>query len=499
MAETLTTYWITRLLFQRGLAVVYLLAFAAVIHQFKPLLGERGLLPVSQFVKTTGFWSSPSIFHWFPKDAAFLLCGWIGLLLALFALSGFSEKFGNGVSMAIWAILWVLYLSYVNVGQTFYAFGWESLLVETGFYAIFLSSANTAPSFLTILLLRWTLFRVMFGAGLIKLRGDECWRDFSCMNYHYETQPMPNPLSWYFHWLPKWFQGISVFGNHVVELIVPFLYFLPQPFAAIGGITTLLFHGWLMASGNFAFLGFLTMVLSISTIPDSFLRYVIPVSAATLAAISLPQGYAIYAVTILVVLLSYFPIANMFSRRQVMNTSFNPIHLVGTYGAFGSITKPRYEVVIEGTTAKQIIPETQWSEYEFIGKPGELKHRPPQIAPYHLRLDWLMWFQPFRAQVTNQGVLVYGYDPWFVNFVAKLLQNDRALSSLMRKNPFSETPPTHIRALFYEYHFTTPAEKKETNAWWKRELKGVYFPPVSLRTPEFRDALKAQGWLQETL
>ncbi len=494
--ETAATYWLTRLLFQRALAVVYIIGFIAVIHQWKPLLGEKGLLPVPQFVKAVNFWDTPSIFHLLPKDSAFMFFGWLGAALALAALVGLSEKFGNGVSMAVWGVLWILYLSYVNVGQTFYAFGWESLLVETGFYAIFLGSAQSTPSVFTIFLLRWLLFRVMFGAGLIKLRGDPCWRDLTCLNYHYETQPMANPGSWYFNLLPAWFNKLSVLGNHIVELAVPFLFFFRQPFAAIGGVITILFHGWLFASGNFAFLGLLTMVLAIPTIPDSWLHHIIPIEPGVLTALSPPLVYTIYAVFALVAALSIFPIVNMLSSKQAMNASFNPLHLVGTYGAFGSITKTRYEVVVEGTLDKTLGPETKWREYEFIGKPGNVKFRPPQIAPYHLRLDWLMWFQPFRAEVTGKGVAVYGYEPWFIHFVEKLLQNDTGTLSLMRKSPFGDTPPQFVRALFYRYRFTTPEEHKQTGAWWYRELEGTYFPAVSLSTPEFRQALENQGWLE---
>ena len=188
-------YWLTRLVLQRGLALVYLIAFIAVIHQFKPLLGEEGLLPVPEFVKQVRFIESPSIFFWSSSNFAFDLFGWIGVALSLFALSGFSERFGNIVSAVTWGALWLIYLSFVNVGQVFYAFGWETLLLEAGFLAIFLGAERTAPSFLVILLFNWLLFRVMFGAGLIKIRGDACWRDLTCLQYHYETQPTSQMLA----------------------------------------------------------------------------------------------------------------------------------------------------------------------------------------------------------------------------------------------------------------------------------------------------------------
>lgn len=176
----------------------------------------------------------------------------------------------------------------------------------------------------------------------------------------------------------------------------------------------------------------------------------------------------------------------MLSARQIMNTSFNSLHLVGTYGAFGSITKTRYEVIVEGTTDAVITPATKWSEYEFKGKPGQLNFRPPQIAPYHLRLDWLMWFAAMSS---------YDDYPWFVNFVAKLLENDKAVLSLLRTNPFPGKPPHFVRAQLYEYHFTTPAEHAQSGNWWKRTYTGPYFPAVSLDSPGFRAVLQSQGWL----
>jgi len=185
------------------------------------------------------------------------------------------------------------------------------------------------------------------------------------------------------------------------------------------------------------------------------------------------------------VLMSIPVVANMISARQIMNTSFNSLHLVGTYGAFGNITRPRYEVIVEGTEDDAALPNAHWREYQFKGKPGALDFRSPQIAPYHLRLDWLMWF----AAMSD-----YRDYPWFVNFVAKLLQGDASVLSLLRENPFPGHPPHYVRATLYEYHFTTAEERRRTGNWWKRTLTRPYFPAVSLETPGFRRMLEAQGW-----
>src|SRR5262249_12821557 len=199
-----------------------------------------------------------------------------------------------------------------------------------------------------------------------------------------------------------------------------------------------------------------------------------------------PYLYAVRALAVLVLILSIRPVLNLLSPSQAMNTSYNRLHLVNSYGAFGSITRPRYEVIVEGTDAATLGPETRWLEYEFKGKPGDVMRRPRQVAPYHLRLDWLMWFAGFTP---------WQYEPWFVNFAAKLLQNDERTLSLIARNPFPSKPPRHVRALLYEYHFTTPEDRRSTGAWWTRRLKGDYFPAVSLDDPDFRGVLESEGWL----
>src|ERR1700694_2325299 len=196
-------YWLSRLVVESALGLVYLVAFLVVRNQFRPLLGERGLLPAPEFLKVVSFRQAPTIFHLRYSDRLLGAVAWTGIALSAALVAGLPEAGPACLPMAAWLALWLLYLSIVNVGETFYAFGWESLLLEAGFLAIFLGSTRFAPSVLVVFLLRWLVFRLEFGAGLIKLRGDTCWRDLTGLYYHHETQPMPNPLSWVFHNLQR--------------------------------------------------------------------------------------------------------------------------------------------------------------------------------------------------------------------------------------------------------------------------------------------------------
>ena len=139
-----------------------------------------------------------------PKDWAFSAAAWLGIGLSALAIGGFADRQPSWLAPSLCGLIWVLYLSFVKVGQIFSGFGWEAILLEAGFFAMFLGPSTREPPMLAVLAIRWLEFRIMFGAGLIKMRGDSCWRDLTCLNYHYETQPMPNTLSWYFHAAPQW-------------------------------------------------------------------------------------------------------------------------------------------------------------------------------------------------------------------------------------------------------------------------------------------------------
>ncbi|HET9754394.1 MAG TPA: lipase maturation factor family protein, partial [Myxococcales bacterium] len=304
-------------------------------------------------------------------------------------------------------------------------------MLEAGFLAAFLGPASTPVPALLIWLFRWLLFRLEFGAGLIKMRGDPCWRDLTCLYYHHETQPMPNPLSWYFHHLPKPLHRIEVAGSHFAQLVAPVLLFFPQPIATFAGLVMAVTQSWLVLSGNFSWLNLTTIVLTASAMDDGVLARVLPLHPR--GAAPLPWFDAVVlAVTALVVVLSWRPARNLFSRDQIMNASFDPLRLVNTYGAFGRIERERYEIAIEGTSDERIAGDTVWREYEFRGKPTALDRRPAQWAPYHLRLDWLMWFAALSPAYA---------EPWLGRLVRKLLENDRAILRLIRRNPFPDRPP----------------------------------------------------------
>ncbi|HET9383296.1 MAG TPA: lipase maturation factor family protein [Streptomyces sp.] len=459
-------YGLSRLVLQRALAAVYLVAFLTAALQFRALLGERGLLPASRFVARVPFWRSPSLFHWRCSDRMFAAVAWTGCAVAAALLAGLDGLLPLWGAMLAWLVPWALYLSVVNVGQTWYGFGWESLLLETGFLAVFLGNGEVAPPVVVLFLLRWVLFRVEFGAGLIKMRGDACWRKLTCLDHHHETQPMPGPLSRFFHRLPKPLHRVEVAANHVTQLVVPFLLFTPQPVASVAAALMIVTQLWLVLSGNFAWLNWITIVLALSALR-------LPGDApGAMRAAPLWYEVLVLAVAAGLLFLGHRPALNMLSRRQVMNRSFDPLHLVNTYGAFGSVSRVRHEVVVEGTWDEEPRGDGDWREYAFKGKPGDPRRRPRQYAPYHLRLDWMMWFAALSPAYA---------EPWFGTFVERLLEGDRATLRLLRHSPFPpDRPPRFVRARLFRYRFTTRRELRETGAWWERTYVREFLAPTRL-------------------
>ena len=460
-------YEFARQVLQRGIAAVFLLGFLNAAAQFPALLGEDGLLPAPRFLARIKGRGIPTLFHWHYSDRFLLAVAWTGAAVSALLVAGVPQAGPWWLPMAAFLLIWGLYLSIVNIGQTFYGFGWESLLLEAGFLAAFLGSNDVAAPVTVLWLFRWLVFRLEFGAGLIKLRGDKVWRDLTALYYHHETQPMPNPASWFFHHLPKPLHRVEVLGNHFAQLVVPVFLFFPQPVASVAAAIIIITQLWLVLSGNFAWLNVLTILLAFTAVSDSAVQAVLP-AAEFAAPEATPAAYVavVLAATAAMLYWAWAPLKNLFSRNQLMNASFNRWHLSNAYGAFGSITRHRNEVVIEGSNDPPG-PDARWQEYEFRGKPGDPRRMPRQFAPYHLRLDWLMWFLALGS-----------YGAWFPELLRKLLAGDRRTLRLLRRDPFNGTPPRRIRARVYRYRYSTPAELRRDRVWWVREPAGTLVDPI---------------------
>jgi hypothetical protein len=500
VAGTPPTYWLTRFVILRLLGVIYAIAFLVAINQVVPLIGSHGLTPVGIYLKRVsaalgsnwaGFMRLPSVFWLGHSDTALLTVALIGFVLSCVVVAGYANAL-------LLAVLWFLYMSFTHVGQEWYGYGWEMQLTETGFLAIFLCPLLDlrpfplyAPPMPIIVLFRWLIFRIMLGAGLIKLRGDEIWRNATALNYHFETQPIPGPLSRWFHFLPHKWLKIGVWFNHLAEVVAPLFVFWPRIARHIAGAVIVLFQVTIILSGNLSFLNWLTIIPALACFDDGFWTTVLPKrlvrkakAAAEKSEESKPVRTTTWVVTVIIALLSIRPAINMLSPGQIMNTSFDPLDLVNTYGAFGTVGQERLNVVFEGTMEDDATDKANWKPYIYKGLPVLLDKRPTQIAPYQWRLDWQMWFASMSSPDDY---------PWTVNLVWKLLHNDHGAVSLFAGNPFGDKPPRYVRAVLYRYRFAKPGNPQ--GLYWNRERIGVWLSPMSANDPRLIDFLKGEEWI----
>ena len=500
------TYSRAGALFVRFVGLCYLAAFVSLWIQVDGLIGPRGILPADRYLEwvrtQTGagrFWLVPTL-AWLSAGPGMLhlLCG-AGAAASVAVLLGIAPTLGLAVG-------WLSYLSLSSVAQIFLGYQWDALLLETGLLAIFLFPRSwrlrwtpfQAPSETTRRLLLWLLFRLMFSSAAVKLgSGDPTWRSLTALRYHYETQPLPTWIGWAFHQLPASFHEISCVFLFFVELVVPFLVFLPRraKHVAFGFFLTL--QALIALTGNYAFFNLLAVALCVLLIDDAvFLRVssqakffrlssrakrgISPSIRGDSPTRSWPRAFLVpFAAVILLASTIQLALTVRRSAQGLPRVALTviqwiePLRSVNRYGLFAIMTTRRPEILVEGSDDGQT-----WKPYEFRWKPGDVSRRPGFVAPHQPRLDWQMWFAALGTCEEN---------PWFLNFLARLLQGEPSVLRLLRTNPFPAGPPRYVRALFFDYHLTDRETRRRTGAWWRREALGLYCPVIS------RDMLRPRG------
>ncbi len=466
----LATAWFLRLI-----AIIYIIAFSSFGTQVEGLIGEHGITPLHGYLPavlealgTSAYWQLPSIFWLSDADATLLATCAAGVLAGSAALLGLAR--GPALLLA-----YVLYLSLFYAGQSFMSFQWDLLLLEAGFLAVLATTRLRA----TPLLFRLLLFRFMFLSGCVKLlSGDPSWESLAALDFHYETQPLPTILAWYAHQAPMLFQHLCVALTLVIELALPFLIFAPRRPRMLAAMGFIALETLIMLTGNYNFFNLLTIGLTLFLFDDHQLRNW-GLQTAHRSAAPATAKFAWCTQPALVVLAGWIfavgivecvrPFSGNTTREWLDSATevTRPLRIINGYGLFAVMTTTRREIIIEGSADAR-----RWLAYDFRYKPGELSRAPVWVTPHQPRLDWQMWFAALGSADSN---------PWFGNFLSRLLTNEPSVTSLLAKNPFRAAPPRFVRALLYEYHFSTPAERRHSGNWWTRKLVGIYYPATILQ------------------
>lgn len=472
-----------RWVFLRGLGLVSLLSFLSYLLQFEGLVGDNGLTPWVDFVERVhgmygweAYLRFPSMAWWFPADVSLTIMASVGMLSSLLLVFNIRARLNL-------AVIWALFLSLTITGQQFMAYQWNQLLLEILFGAILLATSTlnpsrvTLPSWVSVWYMRFITFKLYILSGLAKWGGGGSWRDLTAMTYHYETQPIPNPLSWYAHHLPDVFHRLESLFTLVVEAVVPIFIFTPRtiriPVAYLMGSLQVM----IMITGNYGPFNWLALLLCFILLDDEHLSRLIEYvpDGWRPRRMTKPSRWSWEVDLVVVMVLLVFNIFIVGSWLRVptpdwfnsAGQSIQAFRTVNPYGLFGVMTKKRPEIVIQGSRDGE-----NWKTYQFHYKPGDLDRR-PGVAVWSLpRLDWRMWFAALKAPQRPR---------WMERLVVKLLKGEPSVLDHFAKNPFSDTPPRYIRAWVYDYRFTGWSEGWDTGRWWSRANRREYIPPVTLK------------------
>ena len=475
-------YQLISWLFLKLLSVIYFSAFLSIAIQITGLVGSNGILPFGEFLDQNyqrlgvqALFYFPGLFWINSSDIALQFVAYSGCLVSIVLFFAYKSRI-------CLIILFIFYLSIYHAGQTFLTFQWDSLLLEAGFLAIFLTAS---PGKLIIFLFHWLLFRLRFMSGISKLAsGDPSWANLTTLSYYFETQPLPHMGAWYFHQLPEWMLQSGVILVFISELIVPFFIFLPRKFRITAAAITIFIQLLIIATSNHNWINLLTISLCLFLLDDRLIRKILPASILPVEQgvgvkakdkgrsnnenIILPVFSVIILVTSLIVFIDLFFVKNM-PRVITQSTIYVRSWGLGHgFHVFPTMQVQRHELQIEGSYDGRV-----WKAYKFKYKPGPLDELPVFIVPHQPRLDWMIWFVPPQHP---------DFSHWFNRFILKLKQGSPEVLALLDKNPFEKAPPRFIRVQVFQYKFTNASERKETGFWWKARYLGV-FPNVMPRRP----------------
>jgi hypothetical protein len=520
---------IPRWVFLRWLGFIYFSAFFSLVFQIRGLIGPQGILPASDYLQAVAhslgharFWYAPTLLWFSSGSHALVALCWAGMAAALL------------LALNVWprgalAVCFVCFLSFVSAAGDFSGYQSDGMLLEAGFIALFFAPPGFRPGFgaarppsrASLFLLQWEWFRIYFESGMVKIvSGEPQWRNMTAMDEYYQNGPLPTWIGWYLQHLPHWFHASTAYATLALELGLVWMLFLPRRWRILCFFLVTPWQVGIILTANYTFLNYLVLALGFLLLDDRLLLSLVPrrwkpylrnqlkadrvievratdtgaaepasapkarnlsshpqFAAIKFSLIGIMLGWIFYATTAQMIWI-FWPSLKLPTAPV---EALDPFRIANRYGLFAVMTRGRYEIEFQGSQDGQT-----WEAYPFRYKPQDPRNPPGIYAPYQPRFDWNLWFASLGSW--------RGY-PIVLSTEIQLLSNDPDVLALFAGNPFAREPPRQVRAVLWQYWFTTREEKRKTGIWWRREFLGLYAPAIA-RDPDGR--IRAVEWPTST-
>jgi len=460
-----------RWIWLRALGAIFFSAFLSLDFQIHGLIGPNGILPAGAYLDVLrralgakAYWFAPSILWISSSDRALDALVWIGFAASVALIFNLWPR----VSIALAGIC---FLGFVSAAQDFSSYQSDGMLLEAALLSIFFAprgvrpglGADQPPSKAALFMLRWEWFRIYFESGLVKiLSGEPQWRNLTAMDKYYENGPLPTWIGWYVQQWPHMFHAATAAATLIVELFIAWLVFFPKWSRRIAFVITTPLQIGIILTANYAFLNYLVLFLGFLLLDDRLF------ATRPRRTADGPRRTS-YVAAIVLSIVFITTVAAFFMPNFPTVTLLEPFRVANTYGLFAVMTRARYEIEFQGTYDGRT-----WYAYPFRYKPQNIFKPPGIYAPYQPRFDWNLWFASLGTWADNR---------WVLNVEVRLLQNQPEVLELFAGNPFPRRPPAAVRAVEWQYWFTTSAERAKSGAWWKRDFIGQ-FAPTARRMPD---------------